>query len=90
LSQVIPSVADSTFLKAVEETLRNRVRAALKGPLMTIAEEQVDAAVEEAVKAMDVSIKGYGSMERMRGTVEILLKRAPPAALSPSEEGGGR
>jgi hypothetical protein len=85
MGEIGPNVEDSAFLRAVEDTLKSRVHAALKAPLMKIAEAEVDAAVAEAVAAMNIQSKGWRSMETMRETVEFLLKRAPAP---PSQEDG--
>lgn len=74
----IPDLGSSAFLEAVEKTLMDDVRAALKAPLMLIAEAEVDAAVDKAVEGLRPRAKAWRDDYNDRRVIEILFKRVNP------------
>lgn len=74
----LDTVSPTRLAILMEEALQKRVRERLKAPLMKIAEKEVDAAVEEAVKEMNVRAHVQHKDPRMgmhMETVEFILTR---------------
>ncbi len=66
---------DKAFADAIQKTLENEVRNALKEPLMKLAEEQVDEAVAAAVKQLDIKANLWSSEYDRKNTIEVLLRK---------------
>lgn len=62
-------------LKAVAEAFDADLRAGLKTELMRLAEERVDAIVDETVKGLQARIDGARELSTMRQYIQITIKR---------------
>lgn len=78
-----PPFASDPFLDAVQRTLMNDVKAALKDPLMKLAEAEVDAAVDRAATALEAKITAYVNEYEMKNTLEIIIKK-PEKSTTPT------
>lgn len=65
------------FASAVEQTLMDNVRAALKEKAMKIAEEEVDKAVDDALKDLNLRSEAFRDVFGHELKVKFLLSRFP-------------
>ena len=75
MSELVTSVHSNAFINALEQALEQQVRQALKAPLMKIAEAEIEKAVDEAVKVLDVRIETWRDDMGLKDTIELLVKK---------------
>ena len=67
---------DSPFLAAMGQTLERQIAAELKGPIMQIAEEQIDRAVQQAVEALRPRVEAHLKHYDMTAEINLVIQRA--------------
>lgn len=67
--------ADDPFMRAVRDVLESGVRSELKGPLMQIAEEVVDRAVDTAIAGLRTKIEAWVDSYKMENTLKIVVEK---------------
>lgn len=82
----LSSPIDSPFLTAMRNTLEQQIHAELKGPLMQIAEEQIDLAVQQAVEALRPRVEAHLRQYDMSAEINLVIQRAAGPANPPSTE----
>ncbi len=65
----------SYMADAVNAALVERVKLALKTPLMRIAEEEIDKAVNDAISDMNIDISSYKDAQFQRQFVDVVIRR---------------
>ena len=75
MASIPPLPHSDPFMDAVARTLSEEIRGTLKGPLMDIAEAEVDKAVDRAMAEIDIRIKSWVDMQRMDTTIKIIVER---------------
>jgi hypothetical protein len=77
-------IETAATLKGVAERFEEDLRAGLKAELMRLAEERVDALVDETVKGLQARVDGMKDMAMMQSLIQITIKRESRDA-SPTE-----
>lgn len=75
MANIPPLPHDDAFLSAVASTLSADIRSTLKGPLMEIAEAEVDKAVDRAMAELDVRVKAWVNNHDMETTIKVIFER---------------
>jgi hypothetical protein len=75
MASIPPAPHDDVFLSAVASTLSANIRNTLKGPLMEIAEAEVDKAVDHAMVELDIRIKAWVDTYDMGTTIKVVFER---------------
>lgn len=81
MANIPTKFADDPFMSAVRDVLESGIRRELKGPLMQIAEEVVDRAVDDAVAGLRVKIEAWMDDYKMQNTLKIVVEKSPPPTL---------
>ncbi|MFA5898839.1 MAG: hypothetical protein WC829_06965 [Hyphomicrobium sp.] len=79
MASIPPLPTDDAFLSAVTATLSAGIRSTLKGPLMEIAEAEVDKAVDKAMAELDIRIKAWMDTYDMGTTIKVIFERKEAA-----------
>ena len=71
---------DDAMIRAMKEVLINDTRKMLKEPLMQIAEEHIDKAVNAAVAGLEVKVEAYLKHYEMEKVYNVTVKHVAPLA----------
>lgn len=64
------------FMKAVLETIMADLRAAIKAPLMEMAEKEVDAAVDKVAESLKVKVEAWVNGTTIDRTLSVLISKS--------------
>ena len=60
---------------AVGDALQKRIKDELSEPLVKMAKEMIDAAVDDAIKSLNIDLKSYYSYMTREKMIDVLVTR---------------